>query len=190
MVARRLQRDIARGEYIGMSRRCKQVDFRGPWSDARNRREGSHRFIAAARSDAFEVKPLLHGRRYGEQRFLLRAGQAGFPEKRIACRQNCGRRQWIEQPGEPSEYRGGAGGRNLLRHHDSGDAAEPRRIHAERNLSRDIAHGVQPRVGLAQCFESFPDVFERCDASHGTFPLRIPCTINGGMHGTIRFWQQ
>jgi hypothetical protein len=71
MADRALQRDVARREDIGVSRRKQQVHFRRPRTDARHRDHPPDRFAGVQAAEVVQVEPVAHGLRDGKQRPLL-----------------------------------------------------------------------------------------------------------------------
>ena len=154
---RRLQRDVARREDVGMAGGKQQIDFRRPRTDARHapsvgRSPRRHR----AGTDASRSSP--SSTRLGDARKIARCLGRDRPASRnmsVAGGEQRLRRQRIDQRRKPAEDRLRAGARHLLRHDDRDEAGKPGLgLRRSGTSPGRVADARQARVGRAQARSS------------------------------------
>ena len=162
-----LERDIARGEDVGMAGGEEQIDLRRPGADAMDGGESLHGFGGIEAAKMVEVEPFMRDCvRHGQKRALLRPRQAGLAEDILAGGKHAFSVERIDEAYEPTEDGVGAGTRDLLRDYDGGEAAEARLGEPERHLAGHFAHADEPCVGSAECVQPLIYMFQCFDALH------------------------
>jgi len=130
-----------------MAQTKQQINVGGPRADAMQRGEHAMGFVGRQIDQAGKIEfAFVDGFGEGFQGLDFAGGQPGAHEFIAAGTQDRRVIQWVERGGEPAEDRLGAGGRELLRDHDRGEAGKAIRASPQRRTAGDRQDLSEPRI--------------------------------------------